>query len=162
MEKSELWRERVVAWRASGLTSTAYCVGRGFSAGGLRMAAADAPLTLYLDGKRVGRLPQEVSGLPSGKHWIKLDPEDGSPAIEKSVNIVAGETVVVDPTPAQRDKALVTLRLSPGSEGASVTFDDAFLLDFPAELELEPNTIHSLTATKPGFEDLSMEVKIFS
>lgn len=129
-------------------------------AGGLRMAAADAPLTLYLDGKRVGRLPQEVSGLPSGKHWIKLDPEDGSPAIEKSVNIVAGETIVVDPTPAQRDKALVTLRLSAGSEGASVTFDDAFLLDFPAELELEPNTIHSLTATKPGFEDLAMEVKI--
>jgi hypothetical protein len=129
-------------------------------AGGLRMAAADVPLTLYLDGKRVGRLPQEISGLPSGKHWVKLDPEDGTPAIEKSVNIVAGETVVVDPTPAQRDKALVTIRLGPGSEGASVTFDDAFLLDFPAELELEPNTMHSLTATKPGFEDLAMEVKI--
>src|SRR5205085_12203130 len=32
----KLWRERVAAWRASGLSSTAYCVGRGFSAGGLR------------------------------------------------------------------------------------------------------------------------------
>jgi len=36
MADIELWRERVAAWRASGLSSTAYCVGRGFSAGGLR------------------------------------------------------------------------------------------------------------------------------
>jgi hypothetical protein len=128
--------------------------------GGLRIAAAEVPLTLYVDGKRVGKLPQEVSGLSSGKHWIKLDPEDGTPSIEKSVNVLAGEMVDVEPRAAKRDKALVTIRLSRGSEGALVTFDDAFLLDFPAELELEPNTVHSLTATKPGYEDLSMEVKL--
>jgi hypothetical protein len=128
--------------------------------GGLRIAAGDVPFTLYVDGKRVGKLPQEVSGLSSGKHWIKLDPEDGSPAIEKGVNVLAGETVDVEPRPAKRDKALVTIRLGRGSEGAAVTFDDAFLLDFPAELELEPNTVHSLSATKPGFEDLSMEVRL--
>jgi hypothetical protein len=128
--------------------------------GGLRIAAAEVPLTLYVDGKRVGKLPQEVSGLSSGKHWIKLDPEDESPPIEKSVNVLAGEMVDVEPRAAKRDKALVTIRLSRGSEGALVTFDDAFLLDFPAELELEPNTVHSLTATKPGYEDLSMEVKL--
>jgi hypothetical protein len=128
--------------------------------GGLRITAAEVPLTLYVDGKRVGKLPQEVSGLSSGKHWIKLDPEDGAPPIEKSVNVLAGETVDVEPRAAKRDKALVTIRLSRGSEGALVTFDDAFLLDFPAELELEPNTVHSLTATKPGYEDLTMEVKL--
>jgi hypothetical protein len=66
--------------------------------------------------------------------------------------------VDVEPRPAKRDKALVTIRLSRGSEGALVTFDDAFLLDFPAELELEPNTSHTLSASKPGHEDLSMEV----
>jgi PEGA domain len=128
--------------------------------GGMRVSAGETPLTLYVDGKRVGRLPQEVSGLSSGKHWIKLDPEDGSPPIEKSVNVLAGETVEVEPKAAKRDKALVTIRLSRGSEGALVTFDDAFLLDFPAELELEPGTTHSLSATKPGFEDLSMEVEL--
>jgi hypothetical protein len=128
--------------------------------GGLRIAATDTPLTLHVDGKRVGKLPQEISGLSSGKHWIKLDPEDGSPPIEKSVNVLAGEIVDVEPTPARRDKSLVTIRLSRGSEGALVTFDDAFLLDFPAELELEPNTVHTLSATKPGFEDLNMEVRV--
>lgn len=128
--------------------------------GGLRITAGEVPLTLFVDGKRVGKLPQEVSGLSSGKHWIKLDPEDGTPPIEKSVNVLAGELVEVEPRAARRDKALVTIRLSRGSEGALVTFDDAFLLDFPAELELDPNTVHSLTATKPGFEDLSMEVKL--
>ncbi|HTV22441.1 MAG TPA: carboxypeptidase regulatory-like domain-containing protein, partial [Polyangiaceae bacterium] len=129
-------------------------------AGGMRMAAAAGPLTLFVDGKRVGRLPQEVSGLSAGKHWIKLDPEDGGAAIEKSVNILAGEIVDIEPTPAKRDKALVTIRLGRGSEGAQVTFDDAFLLDFPAELELEPNTVHTLSATKPGYEDLSLDVEV--
>src|SRR4051794_6749426 len=36
MADIELWEKRVAAWRASGMTSTAYCAGRGFSAGGLR------------------------------------------------------------------------------------------------------------------------------
>jgi serine/threonine-protein kinase len=129
-------------------------------AGGLRIPAGDAPLTLYVDGKRVGKLPQEVAGLASGKHWIKLDPEDGGTIIEKAVTIQAGETIEVEPKAAKRDKALVTIRLSPGSEGALVTFDDAFLLDFPAELELDPNSIHTLSATKPGYEVLSLEVKL--
>jgi serine/threonine-protein kinase len=101
-----------------------------------------------------------VSGLSASKHWIKLDPEDGSPAIEKSVNVLPGEVVDVEPKPAKRDKALVTIRLGRGSEGAQVTFDDAFLLDFPAELELEPGTAHNLVATKPGYEDLSLDVQI--
>lgn len=129
-------------------------------AGAMRVPAAEAPLTLYVDGKRVGRLPQEVSGLSGGKHWIKLDPEDGGDAIEKAVTILPGETVEVEPRASRRDKALVTIRLSPGSEGAAVTFDDAFLLDFPAELELEPNSVHTLSASKPGYEDLNLEVKV--
>jgi serine/threonine-protein kinase len=128
--------------------------------GGMRVPAAEVPLTLFVDGKRVGKLPQEVSGLSAGKHWIKLDPEDGSAAIEKSVNVLAGEMVDVEPKAGKREKALVTIRLGRGSEGAQVTFDDAFLLDFPAELELEPNTVHTLTATKPGYEDLSLDVEV--
>lgn len=130
-------------------------------AGGLRMAAApDRELTLYVDGKRVGKLPREVFGLSGGKHWLKLDPEDGSPAIEKSVTIIPGEVIDVAPAPAKRDKALVTIQLSPDSEGASVTLNDAFLLDFPAELELEPETEHRIEATKPGFEDYQLDLQI--
>jgi serine/threonine-protein kinase len=65
-----------------------------------------------------------------------------------------------EPTAAKRDKALVTIRLSPESEGASVTLDDAFLLDFPAELELDPKSAHTLSATKPGYEDFSAQVQL--
>jgi hypothetical protein len=117
-------------------------------------------MTLFVDDIRVGKLPQEVAGLSAGKHWIKLEPEGGGPAIEKAVTIVAGEMLDVDPAPAKRDKALVTVQLSPDSEGASVTLDDAFLLDFPAELELEPNKVHKLTATKAGYEDYTLDVQV--
>jgi hypothetical protein len=35
-DTSKKWARRVAKWRASGLTSTAFCAGRGFTAGGLR------------------------------------------------------------------------------------------------------------------------------
>src|SRR5438105_1158465 len=35
-DTSKKWAKRVAKWRASGLTSTAFCAGRGFTAGGLR------------------------------------------------------------------------------------------------------------------------------
>jgi serine/threonine-protein kinase len=129
-------------------------------AGGLRMSSGAKEYTLLVDDRRVGKLPQTVSGLASGKHWIKLEPEDGSGVIEKGVMIRAGEVADVDPMPAKRDKVLVTIRLSPESEGASVTLDDAFLLDFPAELELDPKSVHVLSATKPGYEDYSQTLQL--
>jgi|WetSurSiteA1Bulk_404760.scaffolds.fasta_scaffold263136_1 hypothetical protein len=36
MESTELWSQRVSAWKASGLTSVAYCEGKPFTPGGLR------------------------------------------------------------------------------------------------------------------------------
>jgi hypothetical protein len=36
MADTAKWAERIAAWRASGLTSTAFCEGRDFTAGGLR------------------------------------------------------------------------------------------------------------------------------
>lgn len=35
-ETSAIWAERVAEWKASGLTSKAYCEGKPFTAGGLR------------------------------------------------------------------------------------------------------------------------------
>jgi PEGA domain len=129
-------------------------------AGGLRVAAGDKELTLFVDNRRVGKLPQTVSGLAIGKHSIKLEAEDGSPAIEKVVSVASGEIVDVDAKPGKRDKVVVTIRLNPDSEGASVTFDDAFLLDFPAELELDPHSTHALSATKPGYEDFALHLEL--
>jgi serine/threonine-protein kinase len=129
-------------------------------AGGLRVAAGEKELTLFVDDRRVGKLPQTVSGLASGSHSIKLVAEDGSPPIEKSVNVLPGETVDLDAKPTKRDKVVVTIRLSPDSEGASVTLDDAFLLDFPAELELDSHSTHTLSATKPGYEDFALRLNL--
>lgn len=36
MADTELWEKRVAEWKASGLTSVAYCEGKPFTAGGLR------------------------------------------------------------------------------------------------------------------------------
>lgn len=36
MTDREVWAQRVAEWRASGLSSPAYCAGKDFTAGGLR------------------------------------------------------------------------------------------------------------------------------
>jgi hypothetical protein len=39
MTSAMIWSERVAGWRSSGLTSTKFCEGRDFTAGGLRQWA---------------------------------------------------------------------------------------------------------------------------
>jgi PEGA domain-containing protein len=128
--------------------------------GGLQISAGDEPLTLVLDGKVVGPLPQKLTGLTPGEHWLKLESTTGEPPIEKGVVIGAGEILQVEPERLKSNKTLVTIELSRESEGATVTLNDDFLLDFPAELELVPGEPHELHATKPGFKDYKTQIKI--
>jgi hypothetical protein len=70
MSTAETWAKRVADWQASGLTSTAYCEGREFTAGGLRhwahrlrkrAAKAEPPATVRL--ARVLRVPTPTVSL---------------------------------------------------------------------------------------------------
>jgi serine/threonine-protein kinase len=128
--------------------------------GGLQINAGAVPLTLVLDGRVIGPLPQKLSGLVPGEHWIKLESTTGEPPIEKGVVIGAGEILQVEPGRLKSNKTLVTIELSRESEGATVTLNDDFLLDFPAELELVPGEPHELHASKPGFKDYKAQIKI--
>jgi serine/threonine-protein kinase len=122
--------------------------------------------------------PCRISGLSAGNHQLRASAPGLSSGPDQTVEILSGEesaanielsplekpassaAVAADSRPAKRDKVVVTIRLSPESEGASVNFDDAFLLDFPAELELEPHTTHTLSASKPGYEDLALHLDL--
>jgi serine/threonine-protein kinase len=121
--------------------------------------------------------PCRISGLSAGNHQLRASAPGLSSGPDQTVEIHSGEesaanielspvekpasaAVAADSRPAKREKVVVTIRLSPESEGASVNFDDAFLLDFPAELELEPHTTHTLSASKPGYEDLALHLDL--
>jgi hypothetical protein len=132
----------------------------GGETGGIQVSAGEQPILLFVDGQPVGNLPQKVMGLAVGEHWLKFAPSDGTDPFEKSVVIGAAEILQVEPTPAHGDKVLVTIRLSGASEGATVTLNDDFLLDFPAELELTPGDVYELKATKSGYKDFSTQVHV--
>jgi hypothetical protein len=122
--------------------------------------------------------PCRISGLSAGNHQLRASAPGLSSGPDQTVEINSGEEsaanielspvekaaasegVAAATPPAKREKVVVTIRLSPESEGASVNFDDAFLLDFPAELELEPHTTHTLSASKPGYEDLALHLDL--
>lgn len=128
--------------------------------GGIQVNEGDEPLTLSLDGKVIGPLPQKVMGLSPGEHWLEFHAMDGSEPFEKRVVVGAGEIREVVPTRPRSDKVIVTIQLSRDSEGASVTLDEDFLLDFPAELELLPNQVYELKATKAGFKDYATKLHV--
>lgn len=137
---------------------------------------------IFVDGKPLcDSSPCRISGLSAGAHQLRAT-APGMASEELTVEISSGEEAATnielrstepagsaraaaaapagEPRPARREKVVVTIQLSPESEGASVTLDDAFLLDFPAELELEPRSTHTLTATKPGFEDYTLQLEL--
>jgi serine/threonine-protein kinase len=141
---------------------------------------------IFVDGKALcDSSPCRISGLSAGAHQLRAT-APGMASEELTVEISAGEEAATnielrsrmpegaelaegarasavpegEKQPARRDKVVVTIQLSPESEGASVTLDDAFLLDFPAELELEPRTTHTLTATKPGYQDYTLQLEL--
>jgi len=83
MTNEQKWAERVVAWRASGLTSMEFSAGREFTAGGLRhwayllkrrASSSGAPPARARPALRIARVerlqptparPAEASGLPA-------------------------------------------------------------------------------------------------
>jgi serine/threonine-protein kinase len=122
--------------------------------------------------------PCRISGLSAGNHQLRASAPGLSSGADQTVEINSGEESAANielspvekpapseaandaPKPAKREKVVVTIRLSPDSEGASVNFDDAFLLDFPAELELDQHTTHTLSASKAGYEDLALHLDL--
>jgi serine/threonine-protein kinase len=134
---------------------------------------------IFVDGAALcDSSPCRISGLAAGSHQLRASAPGLTSGLEQAVEISSGEESAVNielsametaapseavsdaPQPARREKVMVKIRLSPDSEGASVNFDDAFLLDFPAELELDQHTTHTLSASKAGYEDLALHLDL--
>ena len=107
------WAERVAAWRASGLTSTAYSAGREFSAGGLRHWA-------YLLKKRgakaaVGTAP--VVRLVQVKPAVALTPGTAAPSAGAPLMIELGAARIAVPAGVDVPMLRTVIELRAGTNG---------------------------------------------
>lgn len=116
------------------------------------------PLVLSVDGRRIGELPQRLEGLEAGQHDLRMSVPGGGASLEKTIEIRPNEILQLQgQSPAKQGR--IELKLGPSAAGATVTLDDATILDVPASLPLEAGP-HMLRATKAGFEDFERRIEI--
>jgi len=122
---------------------------------GIKVFGEGSGLTLLVDGKEFGPLPQELREMEPGEHVIQVS---GGPRYE-----VFQQRIVVDPdrmTPIgpiklKVTKGLATIRAGANADGAEVTLkvgDSRRVLPaLPVRLEVETDRTHVLIARKKGF-----------
>ena len=110
MTNTKKWARRVTEWRSSGLTSTAYCEGKPFTAGGLRHWA-----------HRVGKEQQRKAGEPA----VRIGRVVRAPAPASPVS-AAG-------SPAGREAAAAGEQAAaPGERVASAPVSEALVVELGA------------------------------
>ena len=136
------------------------------AATGLKVAT-DAPgLSLLVDGKKIGALPQEVSGLEPGDHRIELLGSEFFEPFSQTVSVKQGEMAQIDPE-IRLKKGQVTVKLDDSAEEA-----DVFLLvdgkrrplnriiekGAPLILPVDGKS-YELVATQKGYEDFEQSLE---
>ena len=127
---------------------------------GLRVAGAQPGLKLFVDGKEVGPLPQELRDLSIGEHKVRIAGTERYEPFEKTVVVVKDEMVDLGQPMLKvvRGKATITL----GTVGAKVYLvsgsDRRDLPAFPISIDIDTSKEWTLEATKPGLPDYKQPI----
>lgn len=137
---------------------------------GLKVSSKASGLTLTVDGKRIGSLPQELTELAPGDHKIAIS---GSPFIkdfEQTVTVKEGELLEFEPE-LQLNKGQVSIQLDDSSKGAKVALvvdgkrrslastikkaqSDTVKIDLPID-----GKKYQLIATRKGYVDFEEDLE---
>jgi serine/threonine-protein kinase len=127
---------------------------------GIKVSGSQPGVKLYVDGKEIGPLPQELRDLTPGDHKIRLAGTDRYAPFEKNV-IVAEDEVhdLGDQTlKVVKGKATITL----GTTGAKVSIvsgtDRREFPTLPIAVDLDTTKPWALEASRPGFTDYHQTV----
>lgn len=134
-------------------------VSGGKGGSGFKISAALPGVKVYVDGKELGALPQEVRDLSPGEHTLKLAGSDRYAPFEKKITVAKGEVQDLSlPLKVVKGKATINL----GTAGARVYLvsgtDRREFPTLPISVELDPAKPWVLEATKAGFNDFRQTI----
>jgi serine/threonine protein kinase len=127
---------------------------------GFKVSGKQDGVELFIDGKEIGPLPQELKDLEPGLHKLLLKGSDRYAAEERSIMVETDEV---------KDLGVVALKVLRGlatfdvrTPGVKVTLvsgrDRRQLTDFSQPVEIETSKNWTIEATKPGYEDLRQPI----
>lgn len=128
---------------------------------GIKVSADTAgAVKLYVDGKEIGPLPQELRDMTAGEHVIKIAGERYE-AWEKRINVEEGQVQSIDPK-LKVVKGLATIKGGTGADGAKVLLVSGSerrpIPKLPIKIDITTDKPWSIVATKAGFEDFKKDI----
>lgn len=129
---------------------------------GIRVPAAGRGLKLYVDGKEIGPLPQEIRDMSPGTHTIKIDGSDRYEPFEKEISVEADRMLTIEPK-LKVKKGLATIKLGENAEGAKVLLVSGSerrpLPQLPITVDIQMDKPYTLVAEKKGVPSFSQKIE---
>lgn len=129
---------------------------------GLVVKTEGRGLTLWIDDKEIGPLPQEIPDLPPGDHKVKIDGGDRYEAFEKTVTVEAGQLTTLEPKLAVK-KGLATIKPGMNAEDARVVLvsgnERRPVPQLPLAVDIPVDKGYRIVASKRGFEDFEQKLE---
>lgn len=125
---------------------------------GIRVSGEGPGLVLYVDGREIGPLPQELKDLSPGEHKVRVQGEHFEP-YEQNVIVSPNEMQAIGPLRLKVTKGLAHIRAAASASGAKVILETGnerrSLPSLPMDLQIDTSKPHRLVASKRGYSDYS-------
>jgi hypothetical protein len=130
---------------------------------GLKVTAGEGTgLRLWLDGKEMGPLPQELKDVAPGEHSIRVAGNDRFQAYEEKVTLNADETKVMGPLALKVVRGLAVIEAGQNAEEAKVWLVSGSerrpLPELPIKIDINTDKSYRISATKKGFQNLDIPI----
>jgi serine/threonine-protein kinase len=129
---------------------------------GIRVFGEGSGLTLSVDGREIGPLPQVLREMEPGEHLIQVSGGEHFGTFEQRVAVEAEHMKVIGPVKLPVVKGLVTIVAGPGAAGADVILragnSRKTLPQLPVTLEIPTNEPHIVVARKRGYSVFQQEI----
>ena len=122
---------------------------------GIKVFGEGTGLTLLVDGKEFGPLPQELREMEPGEHVVQVNGGSRYEVFQQRIVVDPDRMTPIGPIRLKVSKGLATIRAGEGAEDAEVTLkvgdSRRVLPPLPVRLEVETDRPHVLIARRKGF-----------
>lgn len=123
---------------------------------GLRVSAEGTGLKLWVDGREIGPLPQDVKDLSPGDHTIRVAGNERYEPIEQRVLVKPDEMTTIGPLEPKVVKGLAIIEAGKNAAGAKVRLvsgkETRPIPDLPINVDIKTDKAYTLVAVKDGYQ----------
>ena len=124
---------------------------------GLKVTTEGSGQKLWVDGKEIGLLPQEIKDIAPGEHTIKVGGNDRYETYEDKITVSSDDQKVVGPLKLKVLRGLAIIESGANTDGAKVILvsgsEKRALTKLPTRLDIVTDKEWKLVASKKGYVD---------